>query len=640
MAGKLRLITDLYGQTLTDISRNPNEWMSFLECAAMNYKYSFNDQVLIYAQKPSAVACAEIGTWNEKVGRWVNKGSKGIALISYENGESTLKHVFDVADTSSKLGKSFRLWSVTKPYEQDIIESLENKYGELENKETLAQAILSVSKILAEDNLPDYLSDLMFYRENSLLEELDDFNVEVLMKNVLSNSIAFSMMKRCGLNPNNYFDENDFRDIINFNSYDTMTRIGLATSQISEMGLRDIYCTIKNLRIVEINKIRTFERENQKVYDIDESERSGDYENNLHQTRGLSTTRFNVAESRETSSSDREIRKNEVELSETREEISIHNIVDERPIDRTFDRDTTTSRDEDRTISFSNESEREHNRGIESERPNDLGGVDEQHTEISRGSSSERIDLRLNVYEKDGKHRPYVVVDEKVNRILSTTPHLKVSNREIIDYFNNEKDILKRGEFIKNAFNLDYTGIMLNEEMYGYKAFDNGLLLWKGNYLSRDTETFISWEDLTYHYDSMILLHQLNTKIKPLPSVSQQLTLIDEKEKNEQTVDLVFSQEFIDKYLQEEHTETKYRIYEKFQKSLSNQENAEYLKDLYGLGGGTHTIRGSGVGYESSSKGLVLYRGYFDDRAERLLKWSEVEKRINFLIKEDRLVLE
>ena len=636
MAGKLRLITDLYGQTLTDISRNPNEWMSFLECAAMNYKYSFNDQVLIYAQKPSAVACAEIGTWNEKVGRWVNKGSKGIALISYENGESTLKHVFDVADTSSKLGKSFRLWSVTKPYEQDIIESLENKYGELENKETLAQAILSVSKILAEDNLPDYLSDLMFYRENSLLEELDDFNVEVLMKNVLSNSIAFSMMKRCGLNPNNYFDENDFRDIINFNSYDTMTRIGLATSQISEMGLRDIYSTIKNLRIVEINKIRTFERENQKVYDIDESERSGDYENNLHQTRGLSTTRFNVAESRETSSSDREIRKNEVELSETREEISIHNIVDERPIDRTFDRDTTTSRDEDRTISFSNESEREHNRGIESERPNDLGGVDEQHTEISRGSSSERIDLRLNVYEKDGKHRPYVVVDEKVNRILSTTPHLKVSNREIIDYFNNEKDILKRGEFIKNAFNLDYTGIMLNEEMYGYKAFDNGLLLWKGNYLSRDTETFISWEDLTYHYDSMILLHQLNTKIKPLPSVSQQLTLIDEKEKNEQTVDLVFSQEFIDKYLQEEHTETKYRIYEKFQKSLSNQENAEYLKDLYGLGGGTHTIRGSGVGYESSSKGLVLYRGYFDDRAERLLKWSEVEKRINFLIKEDR----
>ena len=175
MAGKLRLITDLYGQTLTEISRNPNEWMSFLECAAMNYKYPFNDQVLIYAQKPTAVACAEINTWNERVGRWVNKGSKGIALISYKNGDSSLKHVFDVADTSSKLGKSFRLWSVTKPYEQDIIESLENKYGELENKETLAQAIISVSKILAEDNLSDYLSDLMVYRENSLLEDLDEF---------------------------------------------------------------------------------------------------------------------------------------------------------------------------------------------------------------------------------------------------------------------------------------------------------------------------------------------------------------------------------------------------------------------------------------------------------------------------------
>jgi len=642
VAGKLRLITDLYGQTLTEISRNPNEWMSFLECAAMNYKYPFNDQVLIYAQKPTAVACAEITTWNERVGRWVNKGSKGIALISYENGDSSLKHVFDVADTSSKLGKSFRLWSVTKPYEQDIIESLENKYGELENKETLAQAIISVSKILAEDNLSDYLSDLMFYRENSLLEELDELNVEVLMKNVLSNSIAFSMMKRCGLNPNNYFDESDFKDIRNFNSYDTMTRLGLATSEISEMGLREIYSTIKNLRIIEINKIRTFEREQQKEYDIGESkniaERSGNYEDNLHKTGGLRTTRPNVAESRETSSSEREIRNNEIELSETREETFIHDLIDERPIDRTFDRDTTTSRDESERDSFSNESQREHHGGVESNRPNEMGWVDEQLTDDSRGDSSERIDLRLNVYDKNSNKHPYVVVDEKVNQILSTTPHLKVSNKDIINYFEIEKDISKRAEFIKNAFNSDYTGIIVNDNMYGYKAFDNGLLLWKGNYLSRDTESFISWEDLTYHYDSMILLHQLNTKIDPLPSVSQQLTLINENEKREQNVDLVFSQEFIDKYLQEKHTETKYRIYEQFQKSLSSQDNAEYLKNLYGLGGATYTVKGSGIGYESSSKGLLLYRGYFENRAEKLLKWNYLAERISFLIKEDRFL--
>ncbi|MBR3889514.1 hypothetical protein IKJ53_03275, partial [bacterium] len=267
-----------------------------------------------------------------------------------------------------------------------------------------------------------------------------------------------------------------------------------------------------------------------------------------------------------------------------------------------------------------------------------MGWVDEQFTDDSRGDSSERIDLRLNVYDKNSNKHPYVVVDEKVNQILSTTPHLKVSNKDIINYFEIEKDISKRAEFIKNAFNSDYTGIIINDNMYGYKAFDNGLLLWKGNYLSRDTESFISWEDLTYHYDSMILLHQLNTKIDPLPSVSQQLTLINEKEKSEQNVDLVFSQEFLDKYLQEKHTETKYRIYEQFQKSLSSQDNAEYLKNLYGLGGATYTVRGSGIGYESSSKGLLLYRGYFENRAEKLLKWNYLAERISFLIKEDRFL--
>ena len=141
--------------------------MKFLITASNNYKYSFNDQVLIYAQRPEAKACADIDTWNRNVGRWVNRGSKGIALINYDKGYTSLKYVFDVADTNSKYGKSFRLWSIPKLYENDVIESLENKYGELENKNNLAEAIKSVSKIIAEDNMSDYLSDLMFYRDNS-----------------------------------------------------------------------------------------------------------------------------------------------------------------------------------------------------------------------------------------------------------------------------------------------------------------------------------------------------------------------------------------------------------------------------------------------------------------------------------------
>ena len=267
MANKLRLITDLYGETLTQISDSPNEWMKFLITASNNYKYSFNDQVLIYAQRPEAKACADIDTWNRNVGRWVNRGSKGIALINYDKGYTSLKYVFDVADTNSKYGKSFRLWSIPKLYENDVIESLENKYGELENKNNLAEAIKSVSKIIAEDNMSDYLSDLMFYRDNSAFENVDEEDIRNVFQYTLSNSIAYSMMNRCGINPNEYFKEEDFVYILTFNSYDTLTRLGLATSEITEMGLKEIYSTVRNLRINEIEKIRTFESNKNMEYD-------------------------------------------------------------------------------------------------------------------------------------------------------------------------------------------------------------------------------------------------------------------------------------------------------------------------------------------------------------------------------------
>ena len=254
MANKLRLITDLYGETLKEISDNPSKWMDFLITASNNYKYSFNDQVLIYAQRPNAMACADIDTWNRTVGRWINRGSKGIALICNDSGYTSLKYVFDVADTNSKYGKSFRLWSVPKPYENDVIESLENKYGELENKNTLANAIKSVSKIIAEDNISDYLSDLIFYKTNSALEEITDDDIKNVFQLVLSNSIAYSIMNRCGINPNDYFKDNDFNYVQIFNSFDTINRLGLATSEITEMGLREIYSTVRNLRINEIKK--------------------------------------------------------------------------------------------------------------------------------------------------------------------------------------------------------------------------------------------------------------------------------------------------------------------------------------------------------------------------------------------------
>lgn len=638
MASKLRLITDLYGETLTQISKNPDDWMSFLECAAMNYKYPFNDQVLIYAQRPEAVACAKIEAWNKQVGRWVNRGAKGIALLSEDNGYTNLRYVFDIADTNSKFGKSFRLWSVPKPYEVDIIESLENKYGELEDKSSLGLAIKSVSKILVEDNMQDYLEDLKFYRENSSLEPMTDEAVQLLFQNALENSIAFSMIKRCGLNPNDYFTNEDFTPILAFDSYETITRLGVATSEISEMGIREIYNTIKKLRINEINKIRTFDIDKDLSYDVSESretvERRNNDEYNLHTQRGLRDTR--PSDTREQDSSGGKIRNDEVKVLEREQEISIHDSINEQSTSRTLDEYSRSSNGESRTDSIRNESQREDNRTNETTRPYEMDRLNEQLEDISRGDSSERIDLRLNNYDPSQSKTHYVVVDEKINQILSTTPHLRKSNKEIKDFIQNEKDVTKRAKYLKGIFNKDYTGVIVDDQMYGYKTFDNGILFWKGNFLSRDTESFVSWEDLTYHYDAMILLNQLNDRIEPLPSVTDQLSFIDEN--SEKSVsDLEFTQEFVDRYLTEQHRNTKFSIYEQFSKSLSTENNINYLKNLYGISGATSTIKGAGIGVNTDYKGVRFNRGYFDASAkEQLFKWNYIEKRIKTLIHEDR----
>ena len=638
MASKLRLITDLYGETLTQISKNPDDWMSFLECAAMNYKYPFNDQVLIYAQRPEAVACAKIEAWNKQVGRWVNRGAKGIALLSEDNGYTNLRYVFDIADTNSKSGKSFRLWSVSKPYELDIIESLENKYGELDDKSSLGLAIKSVSKILVEDNMQDYLEDLKFYRENSSLEPMNDEAVQLLFQNALENSIAFSMIKRCGLNPNDYFTNEDFTPILAFDSYETITRLGVATSEISEMGIREIYNTIKKLRINEINKIRTFDIDKDLSYDVSESretvERRNNDEYNLHTQRGLRDTR--PSDTREQDSSGGQIRNDEAKVLEREQEISIHDSIDEQSTSRTLDEYSRSSNGESRTDSIRNESQREDNRTNETTRPYEMDRLNEQLEDISRGDSSERIDLRLNNYDPSQSKTHYVVVDEKINQILSTTPHLRKSNKEIKDFIQNEKDVTKRAEYLKGIFNKDYTGVIVDDQMYGYKTFDNGILFWKGNFLSRDTESFVSWEDLTYHYDAMILLNQLNDRIEPLPSVTDQLSFIDEN--SEKSVsDLEFTQEFVDRYLTKQHRNTKFSIYEQFSKSLSTENNINYLKNLYGISGATSTIKGAGIGVNTDYKGVRFNRGYFDASAkEQLFKWNYIEKRIKTLIHEDR----
>ncbi len=251
MAAKLRLITELAERTALNVVKTPLNWTDFLQTAAWNYKYPFQDQLLIFAQRPNATACAPIEVWNEKLGRWVNKGTKGIALIDDSGGRSNLRYVFDGSDTNSRYNCPVILWEMKDRYGAAVTETLENAFGELEEKRELADALISAAHNAVEDNFPDYLSELVACRENSFLEELDGQNVEVIFKDALKSSAAYMILARCGCDAAKHFGFEDFQSVLNFNTLDTVSCLGAAASDISEMLLREIGVAVKEQHIGE-----------------------------------------------------------------------------------------------------------------------------------------------------------------------------------------------------------------------------------------------------------------------------------------------------------------------------------------------------------------------------------------------------
>ena len=232
MANKLKMITQMYESTLFDIAKTPENWIKFLDSATWNFGYNFSDKICIYAQRPDAVACASMDDWNKKAKRWINSNAKGIALIKEKNGIVGLEHVFDVSDTHQYNRKEYQLWEVKPEYHNEIIENLEERFATLETKENLADSIYSAACIAVEDNISDYLDDLKYYLKDSYLDGLDNDTIEYKLRVLLNNSVTYMMMKRCNINPMNYFSLEDFRDIVDFNSYETILRLGNSASDI------------------------------------------------------------------------------------------------------------------------------------------------------------------------------------------------------------------------------------------------------------------------------------------------------------------------------------------------------------------------------------------------------------------------
>ena len=247
MPSKYKIIMEMASQTARDVTSNVERYTDFLVTAANNYKYSFKEQLLIHAQKPEATACAEIETWN-RLGRWVNKGTKGIALLVDRDIPYKLRHVFDISDTNSRAGITITLWQMRPQYEEAVSESLQDSFGEIDGAIDFPHLLIEISKNAVDDNLSDYLSDLNAVKGDSFLEDLDDTSLEVWLKDTLKSSVAFMALSRTGYDPHEYFSREDFEHIFDFNTNAVISVLGSATSDISEMVIKESVRLSRNLK--------------------------------------------------------------------------------------------------------------------------------------------------------------------------------------------------------------------------------------------------------------------------------------------------------------------------------------------------------------------------------------------------------
>ena len=531
MAAKYQLITELYRRTGVAVAKNPQAWQGFLSSACRNYKCRFDEQLLIYAQRPDAVAVAKLETWNRQFKRWVNKDSKGIAVFDPKGRRNTLKYYFDVSDTHEGYygSRPVPIWQMDERYEQAVMERLSDRFGDVENTD-LASALMETAKNAVEDNLQDYFSQLKDCTKDSFLEELDDFNIEVVYRRLAANSVAFMLISRCGLDTNEFFDRDDFADIVNFNTPATINAIGIATSDIAEMALREISQSIRNVQMAEKDQNHTFAQRTQAQYDKSrqQPERSEyNEQNHLQQTGGLSYSRPNITDRARASAW--QVRFDAQGLSGEAQASDLSQSADIGQAERASARGRADSTPEVGASDEAALSRAGRDRGTERESTDAVGRTDEQHPQPSGGSDTDRTDLQVSVAKED---------EVRVN----------------------------------------------------------------------------------------------------LPTVDEQIEMIAKAE-DEKASAFAISKEDIDSVLQKGSgvADGKYRIYRQFQKGVDRQKNIEFLKNEYGTGGGTHIFPDGFSGHSwYDSKGLAIDRNGTYTNHDLVLKWSQVEKRLRELIKDNR----
>lgn len=595
---------------------------------------------MVHAQRPDATAVLQIDDWNQKFGRWVNRGAHGIAVFEdADQRRQRLVHYFDISDTHpSRFSRRVPIWQMRDEYTAEVIDTLESTFGELNDKETLAVAIESAARNAVEDNIPDYLTDLLYSVKDSFLDGVSEEEITHIFKTAVRNSVAYMTMTRLGIEAGEYFEPDDLRDVVNFTTPATLNALGYATSDIAEMGLAEISRTI--LALDRQNRIIAEKTKADYNVGKEKPERSPDDErDHLHDAGGLSAPEPENAGA--AGEADRTLRTPERAVSEGEPQGTVLQSSDELQAERSSDGDPADRRGDGGTSDQTDGADRGRDREPESGGYDELGSEDEQHQEPGSGNRDGGGNLRLDYYDRshEDKSLPFFGGDDTIREILGTTPHLKASKDEIRAFFEATAEENARISYIKRIFNNDYTEVILSDgRRCGYKTYQNVLQLWEGSYLSRTAQSFYDWGVIAQHFEAMRLLGELQDTMKPLPSIDGQLSLMTAGAEEQKTSAFTFSQEIIDAVLTRGSgiSEGKMRIYEQFQKSLSHKENADFLKEEYGWGGSYPVIVGAGIDEQHDGKGIRISKGIGSDKPHIDMKWTQVEKRIGELISLDR----
>jgi N12 class adenine-specific DNA methylase len=628
MAAK-KSVTSLYQDieyTVLSFAKDEQNWLSFLKTAAWNYKYSFQDQLLIYAQRPDARACAEIQDWNNKLGRWVNAGAKGIALIDDRGNKPKLRHVFDVSDTHSLKKRPFFLWNIKERYTNDVLETLESNFGYLQNNSSLVDAVISAADNACADNGQDYLDDLMGCREGSFLEKLDKENTEVLFGQALRNSVAYTALIRCGYDADTYFQLEDFAGVVNFGTLETASRLGAAASDISEMMLRQIEITVKTIQKEE--RKRSFTNYRDKV--LNEDERIDEHGTELQTAGRLPDTRPGAAGGE---GEHRQIWDASENIHEKSQERDVREPDPFRQITQPSGGDRPDGAGADRVDSVAASGEAPG--PGQTNRSNGLGGPHEQSQAPGGGNGTGGTGIQLEWFDRETEDRSLPFFSSNyINEILRTTPYLQATKQEIEAFFILHEDEKERIGYLKSIFNHNITDLTIEDDhQVGYKTYKNVLHLWEGTYAEKTSQGYYHWGVIAGHIESMILFREFNEEPSFLTE-QQQINLIEQAEQNKGSA-FYMPQEAIDRLLQGggSYESGKYRIYLHFKKKLSAKENISYLKNTYGTGGRSPAFTGTHIHEWHDSKGITLSEGY---EKKITLTWAKVQKRIGELIAADR----